>query len=267
MTGSFSDRGVSTTLSVQPGGSLALVLTEAEGETFDGVVQVQRLLGGGGWAVEGTYTDAGSATLVNEHPKPQTYRVACTVFAEGSDAISYSLSIADEDRDTNLEVDNLTATESADLTGLAAREGLTGGVYAQEIAFTEDGAGTYAGAVDVPAGATLLDIIVNGVALWTAATSAALEVGDGTDPDGYFTAVNLKATDLLAGESLSFSHAGGKAGAYIANSHVSPRFASTARTITASVVSVGAGTAGRTRVTVVYHVPVAADIVTATKAA
>lgn len=131
-----------------------------------------------------------------------------------------------------------------------ARSG--GAVVAEELIFVEDGEGTYSADVDLPAGATLVDIIVNGVALWTAATSATLIVGDGTDPDGYYTGVNLKATDLLAGESLSFALAGGKAGAYIANSQVTPRYAAAARTITAEVTSSGAGTAGRTRVIVLY---------------
>lgn len=136
-----------------------------------------------------------------------------------------------------------------------------GGVAVREVTFTEDGAGTYTGSVVQPAGSTLLDIVVNGVALWTAATSASLDIGDATDPDGYFTAVNLKATDLLAGESLSFGLAGGKAGAYIANSQISPRYSAAARTITGTVVSVGAGTAGRTRMIALFAMgnpPVAA---------
>jgi hypothetical protein len=130
--------------------------------------------------------------------------------------------------------------------------------------FVETGAGTYTGAVSVPAGATILDIIVDADALWTAATSATMIVGD-TDDDGYYTGVNLKATDLLAGESISFAQAGGKAGAYIANSQVSPRRSVAARTINGIVTSVGAGTAGRTRMTVIYSLPVAGDTVAATK--
>lgn len=139
-------------------------------------------------------------------------------------------------------------------------------VYAAEVTFTEAGAGTYTGSVSVPAGSTLLDIIVNGVALWDAATSAAMDVGDVADPNGYFAGIDLKATDLLAGESISFAQAGGKAGAYIANSQVSPRYSASARVISGIVTSVGAGTAGRTRMTVVYSKPVAASITAATKA-
>jgi hypothetical protein len=125
------------------------------------------------------------------------------------------------------------------------------------ITFTETaGAGTYTGSVALPAGAILDDVLVNGVALWDNAGTATLIVGDGTDPDGYYTAVNLKATDLLAGESLSFARAGGKAGAYIANSQVSPRYDAAARSIIAVVTtSSTGGTAGRTNVVVLWTVP------------
>ena len=129
------------------------------------------------------------------------------------------------------------------------------GIHAEQVTYTEQAAGTYTGSVTVPAGASILDIIIDGIALWAAGTSATLKVGDGTDDDGYYTAVNLKATDLLAGESLSFSHAGGKAGAYIANSQVSPRYSATARTISGIVTQVGTGTTGRTRMTVIYTLP------------
>lgn len=137
------------------------------------------------------------------------------------------------------------------------------GVFAREVTFTEDGAGTYTGSVTIPAGATVHDVIVNGVVLWAAGTSAAMKVGDTVDDDGYFTGVNLKATDLLAGESISFALAGGKAGAYIANSQVSPRYYATANTLSGIVTSVGAGTDGRTRMTVVYSLP---TVAAATKA-
>jgi hypothetical protein len=129
-----------------------------------------------------------------------------------------------------------------------------GGVQVATLTFTETtGAGTYTGTVSLPAGSVVHDIIVNAVALWTATTSASLEVGDATDPDGFFTAVDLKATDLLAGESISFALAGGVAGAYIASSQVSPRYAAAARDIVATVVTVGAaGDAGRTNIQVCY---------------
>lgn len=128
-----------------------------------------------------------------------------------------------------------------------------GVVVASEKTFTETtAAGVYTASWALPAGATIVDIIVNGVALWAAGTSATLKVGDGTDDDGYYTAVNLKATDLLAGESISFSFAGGKVGAYIANSQVSPRYNAAAVTIAAVVTTVGTGATGVTRITVLY---------------
>jgi len=141
-----------------------------------------------------------------------------------------------------------------------------GALFGKEVTFTETaGAGTYTGSVVVPAGATIYDIVVNGVALWNPATSAIMKVGD-TDDDGFYTAVDLKATDLLAGESISFALAGGKAGAYIANSQVSPRYSATARTISGIITVVGgSGTTGRTRMTVFYSAPVAAESTAATK--
>lgn len=116
-------------------------------------------------------------------------------------------------------------------------------------------AGAYTASVVIPAGAHLFDILVDGVTLWDSGTSATMIVGDAADDDGYYTAVNLKATDLLANESLSFALAGGKAGAYIANSQVTPRYSSSARTITAKVTTVGTSTAGETRVSVIWAQP------------
>ena len=129
------------------------------------------------------------------------------------------------------------------------------GVMSEVVTFQAAGEGTVTGSVSVPAGASILDIIVDGVTLWNAATSATMIVGDVADPNGYFDAINLKATDLLAGESISFALAGGKAGAYIANSQVSPRYSATARTISGVVTQVGTGTTGLTRMTVIYTLP------------
>jgi hypothetical protein len=167
----------------------------------------------------------------------------------------------------NVSLSGLNA-DANDLNLLNNISALAGPILAEELRFQETaGAGTYTGSVLLDAGTTLLDIIVNGVALWTATTSATLIVGDGDNDDGFFEATDLKATDLLAGESLSFSFAGGKAGAYLANSHVSPRYTGNGRTITAKVTTVGAaGSAGRTRVLVVYARMEAAKATDATKA-
>jgi hypothetical protein len=140
------------------------------------------------------------------------------------------------------------------LDSAAGNDAVATGVLRKTMALTEGGAaGTVTAAVSLPAESTLLDIIVNGIVLWGAGTAATLIVGDATDPDGYYTDVNLKATELLAGESISFALAGGVAGAYIANSQVSPRYSAAARDITAVVTTTGTtSTAGRTRITVVY---------------
>lgn len=129
--------------------------------------------------------------------------------------------------------------------------------------FVEEGAGTYTAEFKLPPNAVLLDIVVTAEALWDAATSASLDVGNAGDPNGYIAGVNLKATDLLAGESISIGGgtdtAGGKAGADAlagTNTHIVDRFysATAPYVITATVTSVGAGTAGRTRVDVLYGV-------------
>lgn len=141
-----------------------------------------------------------------------------------------------------------------------------GSVRAESIRFQESAgtaAGTYSASFEVPVGAILLDVIVHGTALWTAGTSATLTVGDATDPDGIFTGVNLKATDLLAGESLSVSMQGGKKGADLDSpitaadaAQVRRRMLAAARSLVAAVTTVGTvGTAGDTTVVFVYAYP------------
>ena len=138
-----------------------------------------------------------------------------------------------------------------------------GVVQSQELLFTEaDGsaAGVYTGTVELPAGATLIDIIVHQVALWTAATDASLIVGDTVDPDGFYTATSLKATDLLADESMSFDKQGAQGGAFLTvgtSTHISDRRKATAalNKVVAEVTTTGAvGTAGITRILVVYAI-------------
>jgi len=137
---------------------------------------------------------------------------------------------------------------------------------------TVGAAGTYSNDVVLPAHAIIENIIVHAVELCDAGTSAALDVGDYTnasppvaiDADGYFAAVNLKATDLLAGESIDFYRTGGKQGVYLpyttngqnAASHVNKRYSDTARRIRASAVTSGTtATEGITLITVQYSVP------------
>ncbi len=129
-------------------------------------------------------------------------------------------------------------------------------VVESEVLFTEAGAGTYTGTIALPAGSRIIDIGVDGIALWTAGTSASMIVGDAGDDNGFFVATNLKATELLAGEINNLEHPGGMAGAYIA-SEQRVLYSATARNIIGVVTSVGAGTAGRTRMYVVYANPTA----------
>ena len=142
-------------------------------------------------------------------------------------------------------------------------------VVAKEVTFAENGAGTYTGSVSVPAGATILDIQLRSTALWAAATSATMKVGDAADDDGWYTAVNLKATDLLVGEVVRFNSTGGKEGAYVVTTtgELEKSYNSAATVVTGVVTSVGAGTAGRTRMLVVYApASVTGEATAATKA-
>lgn len=127
-----------------------------------------------------------------------------------------------------------------------------------EAFFTEEGGAlTYTAAFNLPAGAVIHDIIVNGIALWDNSGAVTLKIGD-TDDDGFYIGVNLKATDLLAGESLSFAQSGGKAGAYNAgtNTHWTNRYSATARTINAIITAASTGgSTGRTQVIIAYSVP------------
>src|ERR1051325_1466019 len=149
---------------------------------------------------------------------------------------------------------------AAELNVLAGQTGVP--VQCAEVTYTETAvAGTYTGSVSLPAGATLVDIIVHAVALW-ANTAATMKVGDAADDDGYFTGIDLKATDLLAGESLCISGGagttGGKEGADISGSQVNRRYLSTARVISGIITTTGAtGTTGRTRMTVLWTNPTA----------
>lgn len=138
----------------------------------------------------------------------------------------------------------------------------------QTFSFTETGgAATYTATASLPAGATVLDIIIDAIALWDNAGAVTMKVGD-TDDDGFYTSINLKATDLLAGESLSFAQSGGKAGAYNVgtNTHWTNRYSATARDIKGIITAASTGgSAGRTRMTVVYIAPDSNHVTESTK--
>jgi hypothetical protein len=149
-------------------------------------------------------------------------------------------------------VKSINAVSAAELAKLDGIPSAATPVVSASVTFTEtSGAGVWTGSITVPAGADIIDVIVQSTALWTSQTSATMTVGD-TDDDGWYTGIDLKATDLLVGEDLSFEHPGGKAGVYLA-SEARTRYSATARTIAGIITKVGTtGTAGRTRLTVLY---------------
>lgn len=123
-------------------------------------------------------------------------------------------------------------------------------------------AGAYTGSLVVPAYCYLMDVQLQGVTLWTGSGTVAAIVGDADDADGFITSTDLKATDLLAGESISIAAgtamAGGKIGAYVANSQwckgsgTYGQYATAARTITCTITTSGTATAGETHLLIAY---------------
>lgn len=142
-----------------------------------------------------------------------------------------------------------TPAELNKAAGINANAGLA---VLEVVLFTQtSGNGTYTGTIALPPGARIIDIGVDAQVLWDASTSASLKVGDAADDDGFFTATDLKATDLLAGEINNIEHPGGKAGAYIA-AEQRVLYQATARNVIGVVTQVGTGAAGRTRMYVLY---------------
>ena len=94
----------------------------------------------------------------------------------------------------------------------------TGLIITKQVLFSETASAvSHTASIAIPAGAVLHGIRVIAGALWGAG-AAVLKVGDTADDDGYFTGVNLKATDLLVGEVLDTTNSslwGGKEGAYL----------------------------------------------------
>lgn len=144
--------------------------------------------------------------------------------------------------------------------------GATGGIITKIVQYTEDATSlTHTGTVTLPAGAWLHNIQVNNQVLWTGGT-ATMKVGDTADDDGYFTGVNLKATDLLVGEILDTTPStswGGKEGAYLvaATGQRGPTATNFGKYYIAGsnitgIITVGtpATTVGRTQMIVTYSV-------------
>lgn len=161
-----------------------------------------------------------------------------------------------------------TTINAAVITDPAA--GTTGVLLTKRATFAETATGvSHVATIAIPAGAVIHSIRVIPRVLWAPTTSATLKVGDTADDDGFFTGVNLKATDLLVGEVLDTTSStlwGGKEGAYLvaatgrrgptADNFGMSYVAGSNITGTIAVVDPTA-TAGRTDLEVSYSVPAA----------
>jgi len=166
---------------------------------------------------------------------------------------------------TNPTVVNPTVTTGTFATPAVTGDGGSGLVIAKTALFTEDATSlTHTATFVIPAGATLLDILVVPQVLWTGGT-AAFTCGDAAAATGWFTSTDLKATDLILGERLQASNAnnwGGKNGSYLTTAGL---FGHTATTMIGGycptaysvigvvTVTTPATTVGRTRMTVLYY--------------
>lgn len=172
----------------------------------------------------------------------------------------FKVGSAQQVADNEVITGNLTVSGNLEVAGSVA--GLSGETFTKECAFVETaGTNTYTGTIALPAGARIIDIGVDGTALWSATTAASMVVGDAASATGFFVATDLKATDLLAGEINNIEHPGGKAGAYIA-SEQRVLYSATARNVVGVITKAGAGTSGRTRLYVTYAVAASASVVT-----
>jgi hypothetical protein len=211
---------------------------------------------------------SGVATITITHAlvatSPVTYRV------EFPDKRYALVPVLPEDAGTIINLGTVLCDTSPsnvrdiNITPLVERNRASGNLITKVVTFTEDATSTtHTGSVVLPATAWLHNIQVLSSVLWTA------------DDDGYFTGIDLKATDLLVGEVLDTTPStswGGKEGAYLvaATGRRGPaatnfaKYYAAGSTIT-GVVTVGtpATTAGRTFMAVTYSV---GEVIAATAA-
>ena len=132
-------------------------------------------------------------------------------------------------------------------------------------------AGTYTFDVFLPAYAVLLDYVIHWEALWDAGTSTTGDVGfwsvasDGTidsviDVDDIYDVIDMKQTDMAAGEQWSFAWAGGQHGDATGVVATQDKLVDTCDTIDRyvrfTVTTVGTlGTAGKTYAYCIYALP------------
>lgn len=167
---------------------------------------------------------------------------------------------------TNKTLTNPTVTTGTFASPTVTGDAASGVVVSKTVAFVEDATMTTStGTVVIPAGATLMDIVVTSSVLWSK-SSARFTCGDAQAATGWFTSTNLNATDLLVGERLSAAAGawGGVNGTYLVSAtgvfgqatatKAGPYYVSAGSVIGVCTVTPGAGTAGRTFMTVTYSV-------------
>lgn len=163
------------------------------------------------------------------------------------------------------------AIASPTVTGTAG----SGVVFSKQVNFVEDATSlTHTASITLPAGSTLINIIIDQGVLW-GASAASLSVGDTASGTGYFSGVNLKATDLLVGEQLNITNSenwGGKQGAYLVaatgrkgptSSNFGCKYVAGSNIVAVVTVTTPAVTTGRTYMTVLWTVGQTATVVLA----
>ncbi len=172
---------------------------------------------------------------------------------------------------TNKTLTAPTITSAVETTPSIASPVVTGDassgiVVSKTVAFVEDATSTtWTGTVIIPAGATLVDIVMTSSVLWSKA-SAVFTCGDAQAATGWFTSCNLHATDLLVGERLSAAAGawGGVNGVYLVAatgvmgqataSKAGPYYVTAGSVIGVVTATPGSGAAGRSFMTVSYAV-------------
>lgn len=159
-----------------------------------------------------------------------------------------------------------TLTTPAIVSPVVTGDAGSGQIFCKQALFTEDAASlTHTATFVIPAGSTLLDIIVVPQVLWAnTGGTVAFTCGDANSANGWFTSTDLKATVLILGERLQASNAnnwGGVNGAYLTtagrfgqqSTNMIGGFCPTAYSVIGVVTCVApASTAGRTRMYVLW---------------
>lgn len=229
-------------------------LFDADGAPLDGALVYT-------WTADGTLTTPlttySDSALTSANTNPIV-----------ADASGYFRAFTASGLPLDLEVKNSAGVLQFTLLGvepMASPTSVSGGAVGQSVIFAETATGVlHTATIPIPANATLLDIQVSGGVAWGAG-AAVLDVGDTADPNGYFASVNLKATDLLAGEVLSVAGStanwGGRNGAYLVastgqrgptSSNFGTRYIAGSNIIATVTVTTPSVTTGRTYLTVFY---------------